>query len=578
MAREVPLARRTWELLRVLEPDANTINVERHLPTSFYLNPQKSETGGFIGSGYSSVEQRPTVSSRSTFQGARLTIPDPEQTMEDLARTPSHPLFSPLSPTSLHPPDTSGTDNFRSDSSTYVDKQDKDTVPELTSPSRKDTALSPESRSLTNDLFRRKSEATTEKRSSKWRLPFTSSKKTVAAVSGDSSSLSSTVLENQRLEEINLSMLFGSSKSSGRGRAAKNISTTLSQSSSLGLFWAQLAIHIWDLGTSPPTPVRSISTESSCIQATIGKTHMAYIIGTRDQKLTLRIINVHQSSTPIVEYRMASSPWCRSIAIDKKENYVVVGFENSTVRFFKTTTMEQPREDRLHLGLHHDCSRCPSVDTLAFSHDGLALLASTRSAKTGIIQLYLWRFPFLKFQELTACRYHVPLHESEDNGLSSALFRTGPEGESGLICVTTWTQSGAPILVQSQGGHRSAIRSDVTARHGKLGNRIQCAAFSPTGTELAMVNDKGHLYQVSNLNSSPVDIKRLSTSKELTAKSNSFSMGYMTLGDEESIVLAWADSSKAIGWIKKIPVTRVSWNEEQCLISFIVLRIHAFTC
>jgi hypothetical protein len=55
-------------------------------------------------------------------------------------------------------------------------------------------------------------------------------------------------------------------------------------------------------------------------------------------------------------------------------------------------------------------------------------------------------------------------------------------------------------------------------------------------------------------------------------------MGYMTLGDEESIVLAWADSSKAIGWIKKIPVTRVSWNEEQCLISFIVLRIHAFTC
>jgi hypothetical protein len=271
---------------------------------------------------------------------------------------------------------------------------------------------------------------------------------------------------------------------------------------------------------------------------------------------------------------MASSPWCRSIAIDKKENYVVVGFENSTVRFFKTTTMEQPREDRLHVGLHQDCSRCPSVDTLAFSHDGLALLASTRSAKTGIIQLYLWRFPFLKFQELTACRYHVPLHESEDNGLSSALFRTGPEGESGLICVTTWTQSGAPILVQSQGGHRSAIRSDVTGRHGKLGNRIQCAAFSPTGTELAMVNDKGHLYQVSNLNSSPIDIKRLSTSKELTAKSNSFSMGYMTLGDEESIVLAWADSSKAIGWIKKIPVTRVSWNGEPCLISFIVLRVH----
>jgi hypothetical protein len=55
-----------------------------------------------------------------------------------------------------------------------------------------------------------------------------------------------------------------------------------------------------------------------------------------------------------------------------------------------------------------------------------------------------------------------------------------------------------------------------------------------------------------------MDVKRLATSKELTAKSDSFAMTYMTLPDEEAIILAWADSSRASGFVKKIPVTPVS--------------------
>lgn len=251
---------------------------------------------------------------------------------------------------------------------------------------------------------------------------------------------------------------------------------------------------------------------------------------------------------------MPSSPWCKSIAIDRNENYVVVGFEESVVRFFKTTNMDHPREDRLHNQLHQDCKRCPSVDTLSFSRDGLALIASTRSPKSGIIQLYLWRFPFLNFHELTSCRYPVPLHESEDNGISAAVVQSGSENANSIICITTWTQSGTPVLVHPRGGHRSTIQSELSGKQGKIGNRVQSAAFSPTGRELALVNDKGHLYQISHLNSSPLDIRRLAASKELTAKSNSFSMSFMTLGDEETIVLAWADSSKLTGWVKKIPV------------------------
>ena len=268
-------------------------------------------------------------------------------------------------------------------------------------------------------------------------------------------------------------------------------------------------------------------------------------------------MNLLQPSVPVVEYRMSTSPWCKSICICPKENNVVVGFENSLVRFFKTARSEQIREERLHHH-HDDCRDCPPVDTLSFSNDGLVLLAGTRSPKTGTIQIYLSRFPFPNpaFQELPTCRYRVALHESEDNGITSTIFRTGggSGSEESLICVTTWTQSGTPILIQPDDNHRTEIRSTVSGRQGTLGSRIQCAAFSPSGKELAMINEKGHLYQISSLNSNPMDIRRIATSKELTAKSQSFAMSYMVLSDEEAIIIAWADSSKCMGYIKKIPL------------------------
>lgn len=252
---------------------------------------------------------------------------------------------------------------------------------------------------------------------------------------------------------------------------------------------------------------------------------------------------------------MPSSPWCYSIAICPRENYVVVGFDNSIVRFYNTARFEESREDRLHIrSTHRDCRACPPVTTLSFSNDGLNLMASTRSTKNGIIQVYSWRFPFDEFGELSNCRYPVPLHESEDGGVSSAIFRSGLGGEENLICVTTWTQSGTPVLFQPSDGHRSDIRTDSTNHQGKLGSRIQCAAFSPTGRELAMVNDKGHLYHITNLNSSPIEVKRIAVSKELTTKSDWYAMTYMSLPDEEAIVLVWADASKAIAYVKKVPV------------------------
>ncbi|TVY90713.1 hypothetical protein LAWI1_G004849, partial [Lachnellula willkommii] len=232
----------------------------------------------------------------------------------------------------------------------------------------------------------------------------------------------------------------GVPKKNAKGKGAKSINVYLSQNSTYALFWNPFSIYIFDVGPSPPTIGRAISTESACVLVAVTKVHLAYVIGTRDQKLTLRIVNLIQSSTPAIDYRMASSPWCRSIAICPKENYVVIGFDNS-----------------------------------------------------------------------------LP-----------------------------------------QDGHRTDIRSEISVRQNKLGSRIQCASFSPTGTELALVNDKGDLYQISSLNSSPMNIKKLATSKELTAKSESFAMTFMTFPDEEVIVMAWADFAKGLGYIKKLPTASSS--------------------
>ncbi|KAH8591066.1 hypothetical protein B0O99DRAFT_520251 [Bisporella sp. PMI_857] len=587
MMREITLARHTWDILKPLESNADTINVERHLPTQFLLGPPKPESGIVFSPGYNNIignqSQRPQeidpVSPPQTRSGLHGSI------SEERSRSMSQSLLTPGSPGFRQKLDTPRTE-FSSENLTCSDGPTQDSSKVVEPPSTTETVMevpfSPDTVGSRQAHQQPRIERTTsniafepvptlrsrtvpvlsqpDKSKSSWftRSKLTRSRKESSHKhSGDTSSLSSTTLESQRLEEISLKSLISSSKTSRSGRGGKTVNVCLSQNSTYALFWTQPSIHILDVGTSPPTIMRAVATESACVLAAVTKVHLAYIIGTRDQKLTLRIVNLVQPSVPVIDYKMSTSPWCKSIAICPKENYVVVGFENSLVRFFKTTNSEPEREEQLHHH-HEDCRDCPPVDTLSFSNDGLVLLAGTRSPKNGVIQIYESRFPFSgpAFQELSTCRYRVALHESEDNGITSAIFRTGSGSgtEENLICITTWTQSGTPILIQPKDNHRSEIRTQVSARQGTLGSRIQCAAFSPSGRELAMVNEKGHLYQISSLNSNPMDVRRIATSKELTAKSESFAMAYMSLTDEEALILAWVDSSKSMGYVKKIPL------------------------
>ncbi len=304
LAREVNLARGTWEQLRPLEPDADTIHVERHLPTQFNLGPPRLEAGGLFNLGYGGV---------FTPGGQRPRRVETYPSSIDPAGPSYPPLASALSssPRRIVPPRVDLSASFHgkgvSDPTVESGFSQMDTVlstdPPLSahasSPPRRPSQLGAEHSPVlspadtiipqtprTAPLLAPPEKGPPEKGKSKWKLKFTGSRKASIGTSADSSSLSSTVLEAQRLDEITLSGLVSIPKSASRSKAAKNVNVYLSQSSTLALFWTPSMIQVWDVGTSPPTLARAIATESACILAAVARVHLTYIVGTRDQKLT----------------------------------------------------------------------------------------------------------------------------------------------------------------------------------------------------------------------------------------------------------------------------------------------------
>jgi hypothetical protein len=319
MMREMSLARHTYDLLKPLEGNADTINVERHLPTQFHLGPPKAESGMLFTPGYGNIlagarrrsQEADPVSQqqvRSNFQGS---------SSEDRSRSISHSLMTPAGPSSpgfrnrLDTPLTEfSSDNLTSsDGATHMDTQKFPETPSTTTPVQ-ETPFSPDSIGTRQVYQQPRIERTTsaisfdpvpqlrsrtmpvgqqaaDKSKTGWRSKLTRSRKESYKPSGDTSSLSSTTLESQRLEEISLKSLTTVSKGSSRGKSGKNINVYLSQNSTHALFWTQASIHILDVGNSPPTIIRAISTESTCVLAAVTKVHLAYIIGTRDQRLTV---------------------------------------------------------------------------------------------------------------------------------------------------------------------------------------------------------------------------------------------------------------------------------------------------
>jgi hypothetical protein len=293
MVREVSIVRHTWEMLKPLEPNADTINVERHLPTQFQLASPKVETGIFHP-GYGNVlhgGQRGSSSRGSPERSRSIPMSPGYHGLLDAPRM-----------------DSMDTSNSKEVVAGIVkldsQKSEAPFSPDLVgSPVSSQTRLAPSASIVSFDpvpLVRSRTVpvvAPPDKGKSKWRSKF-GSRKESSGPSGDTSSLSSATLESQRLDEISLRELTSASKKHSKGKGPKSINVYLSQNSTYALFWTPFSIYIWDIGMSPPTLGRAIATESTCVLAAVTKVHLAYIIGTRDHKLTVSLCGRLLLSTP----------------------------------------------------------------------------------------------------------------------------------------------------------------------------------------------------------------------------------------------------------------------------------------
>lgn len=302
MLREIPLARHAWELLKPIQSNADTINVERHLPAQFQLAPPKFEPGMTAHSGY---HNPPNVTMGERSPSIEPHLPQKSQpTNSNSSPDPTYGSDSSEYPMS---PQTVGFNQPRRQSqSETMDKtfqslaqktaeyhQIQNTAgeppaspglvsPLAASPPPKRPSATGSSGQSTSSVKPSTISASQSKKGRFWGV--SSSKK---ESSTDTNSLSSTS-EPQKTEEIQLEGLKSMLKYSVKGKSSKAINVCLSQNSTHAIFWSRPAIHIWDVGTTPPTAERMIRTESTCVLAAVTKTYLAYIIGIRGQRLTVK--------------------------------------------------------------------------------------------------------------------------------------------------------------------------------------------------------------------------------------------------------------------------------------------------
>jgi hypothetical protein len=308
MMRELTLIRETWESLKPLELNADTIDIERHLNTQFHLFPPRLETG-IASYNFSGTQKSPAMDYYSP--------PHSQHSLSDMvftnrSRSLPQSLLSLSPTTSYQPSDASRTEvpshHFSAISTTsskatsrFTELLMKSTATSIDSPLSPGLKMNEVGSSLRlasvsnvtpdTDSMGRKGlialDTPPDKGKSKWRSKLTVSRKESTKGSYDSSSSTSSTLETQKLEAVSLKTLMSVSKGYSKGKNIKSINVNLSHNSTYALFWTQSILNVWDVSTSPPILVRALSPESTCLLVAVTKVHLAYIMGTSNQKLTV---------------------------------------------------------------------------------------------------------------------------------------------------------------------------------------------------------------------------------------------------------------------------------------------------
>lgn len=310
--REVLIASNTWDLFKPLGANADTINVERHLPSQFQILPPKVERGNSFHLGYGNILSE----HGQKITGTELSSPLHPQTKffvscSSCCQSFPHDISSPSSPgfgkgietaqTSLALDDITLRDGIGCIMASPTEKVSQQPLSSEETPVSSEPSFNREASQSRLRLVSSVSFVTQSlvrsgtvplitppgKGKSRWRSKLTTSRK--ESKTSDSSSLSSTTFESQKLEEIPLASLMSSSKMSLRGKSAKTVNVSLSQNSTYALFWTQASINIWDYGNSTSILGRTVLTEGNIVLVAVTKLYLVYIAGTRGQKLSVRL-------------------------------------------------------------------------------------------------------------------------------------------------------------------------------------------------------------------------------------------------------------------------------------------------
>ncbi|KAI9773679.1 MAG: hypothetical protein M1840_006953 [Geoglossum simile] len=179
------------------------------------------------------------------------------------------------------------------------------------------------------------------------------------------------------------------------------------------------------------------------------------------------------------------------------------------------------------------------VVALSFSPDGSQLAATVRDGTAA--STYMSPRPFTQLTGPYIDR-SLGVREDDDQGVSSAICCA----ERNLLCVTYWTRSGIPLLIDY--ASRKSRQLDNRTIKLDIGTRIQQAVFSRSGHALILINNKGSIFKITIDDIDHIRAEEIGGSRVLSrviGKSQILDM--KIAADERSLKVVWVkNSSRAV--------------------------------
>jgi len=131
--------------------------------------------------------------------------------------------------------------------------------------------------------------------------------------------------------------------------------------------------------------------------------------------------------------------------------------------------------------------------------------------------------------------------------------------ERSLICVTYWTRSGIPLLIDY--ASKETRRLDKRTIGIDIGTRIQQAVFSKSGNALVLINKMGSIFKITIDDMDHIRAQEIGKARCLTrvvAKSQVLDM--KVSADERSLKVVWVKESGSRVVINSYRFDPQSWN------------------